>query len=55
MKLSKEGTYEFTSGELVTNLYDRLVQYDAEDTTVLTLISADVEPQKITVSAPSSP
>ena len=24
--------YEFTSGELVTNLYDRLVQYDAEDT-----------------------
>jgi peptide/nickel transport system substrate-binding protein len=27
--------YEFTSGELVTNVYDRLVQYDAEDTTVL--------------------
>ncbi len=27
--------YEFSSGELVTNLYDRLVQYDAEDTTVL--------------------
>lgn len=27
--------YEFTSGELVTNLYDRLVQYDATDTTVL--------------------
>lgn len=27
--------YEFTSGELVTNLYDRLVQYDAVDTTVL--------------------
>lgn len=27
--------YEFTSGELVSNLYDRLVQYDAEDTTVL--------------------
>ena len=27
--------YEFTSGELVTNLYDRLVQYDAEDTTTL--------------------
>ncbi len=27
--------YEFTSGELVTNTYDRLVQYDAEDTTVL--------------------
>lgn len=27
--------YEFTSGELVTNLYDRLVQYDADDTTVL--------------------
>jgi peptide/nickel transport system substrate-binding protein len=22
--------YEFTSGELVTNIYDRLVQYDAE-------------------------
>lgn len=27
--------FEFTSGELVTNVYDRLVQYDAEDTTVL--------------------
>jgi len=27
--------YEFTSGELVTNLYDRLVQYDAVDTTTL--------------------
>jgi len=27
--------YEFTSGELVTNVYDRLVQYDAADTTVL--------------------
>lgn len=27
--------YEFTSGELVTNLYDRLVQYDATDTAVL--------------------
>jgi peptide/nickel transport system substrate-binding protein len=27
--------YEFSSGELVTNVYDRLVQYDAEDTTVL--------------------
>ena len=27
--------YEFTSGELATNIYDRLVQYDAEDTTVL--------------------
>ncbi|MEM7565913.1 MAG: ABC transporter substrate-binding protein [Pseudomonadota bacterium] len=27
--------YEFTSGELVTNVYDRLVQYDAEDTTTL--------------------
>ena len=23
--------YEFTSGEFVTNVYDRLVQYDAED------------------------
>lgn len=27
--------YEFSSGELVTNIYDRLVQYDAEDPTVL--------------------
>jgi peptide/nickel transport system substrate-binding protein len=27
--------YEFSSGELVTQIYDRLVQYDAEDTTVL--------------------
>jgi len=27
--------YEFSSGELVTNVYDRLVQYDAEDPTVL--------------------
>jgi len=27
--------YEFTSGELVANVYDRLVGYDAEDTTVL--------------------
>ncbi len=27
--------YEFTSGELVTNVYDRLVQYDAEDPSVL--------------------
>jgi len=27
--------FEFTSGELVTNLYDRLVQYEAEDTTTL--------------------
>ena len=27
--------YEFTSGELVTNVYDRLIQYEAEDTTVL--------------------
>ncbi len=27
--------YEFTSGELVSNLYDRLVQYDAVDTTKL--------------------
>ena len=27
--------YEFTSGELVTNVYDRLVQYDAADTTAL--------------------
>ncbi|MFT7508727.1 MAG: peptide/nickel transport system substrate-binding protein [Sulfitobacter sp.] len=28
-------TYEFTSGELVTNTYDRLVQYGADDPTVL--------------------
>jgi peptide/nickel transport system substrate-binding protein len=27
--------YEFSSGEFVTNVYDRLVQYDAEDTEVL--------------------
>jgi peptide/nickel transport system substrate-binding protein len=27
--------YEFSSGEFVTQVYDRLVQYDAEDTTVL--------------------
>lgn len=27
--------YEFTSGEIVTNVYDRLVQYDAEDPTVM--------------------
>ena len=27
--------FEFTSGEIVTNIYDRLVQYDAEDPTVL--------------------
>lgn len=27
--------YEFTSGEINTNVYDRLVQYDATDTTVL--------------------
>ena len=27
--------YEFTSGEYVTNVYDQLVQYDAEDTTTL--------------------
>ena len=27
--------YEFTSGEYVANTYDQLVQYDAEDTTVL--------------------
>ncbi|MEP3279686.1 MAG: ABC transporter substrate-binding protein [Stappiaceae bacterium] len=27
--------YEFTSGEYVTNTYDQLVQYDAEDTTTL--------------------
>ncbi|MFP7572003.1 ABC transporter substrate-binding protein [Marivita sp. S2033] len=33
--------YEFTSGELVTNIYDRLVQYDAEDPTVLAAGLAD--------------
>lgn len=27
--------YEFSAGEFVTQVYDRLVQYDAEDTTVL--------------------
>ena len=27
--------YEFTSGEITTNVYDRLVQYEAEDTTKL--------------------
>jgi peptide/nickel transport system substrate-binding protein len=27
--------YEFTSGEINTNVYDRLVQYEAEDTTAL--------------------
>ncbi len=27
--------YEFTSGELVTNIYDRLVQYEAEDPSAL--------------------
>lgn len=27
--------YEFSSGEFVTQVYDRLVQYDAEDTSVL--------------------
>ncbi|WP_418596058.1 ABC transporter substrate-binding protein, partial [Ponticoccus sp. (in: a-proteobacteria)] len=45
--------YEFTSGELVTNLYDRLVQYDAEDPTVLapgiaTEWVADAEAKTIT-------
>ncbi|RYH07145.1 ABC transporter substrate-binding protein [Tropicimonas sp. IMCC6043] len=45
--------YEFTSGELVTNLYDRLVQYDAEDPTVLapgvaTEWMADAEAKTIT-------
>ncbi|WP_282026422.1 ABC transporter substrate-binding protein [Limimaricola cinnabarinus] len=45
--------YEFTSGELVTNLYDRLVQYDAEDPTVLapglaTEWEADAEARTIT-------
>ena len=27
--------YEFSSGEFVTNVYDRLVQYDAVDTETL--------------------
>jgi peptide/nickel transport system substrate-binding protein len=45
--------YEFTSGELVTNTYDRLVQYDAEDTTVLapglaTSWEIDAEAKEIT-------
>ena len=45
--------YEFTSGELVTNVYDRLVQYDAEDPTVLapglaTEWTADDEAKTIT-------
>lgn len=45
--------YEFTSGELVTNIYDRLVQYDAEDPTVLapglaTDWSVDAENKTIT-------
>ncbi|MGR3762205.1 ABC transporter substrate-binding protein (plasmid) [Roseobacteraceae bacterium NS-SX3] len=45
--------YEFTSGELVTNLYDRLVQYDAEDPSVLapglaTEWTADAEARTIT-------
>ncbi|WP_265519181.1 ABC transporter substrate-binding protein [Nitratireductor luteus] len=45
--------YEFSSGELVTNVYDRLVQYDAEDPTVLapglaTEWQADAEAKTIT-------
>lgn len=45
--------YEFTSGEFVANVYDRLVQYDAADTTVLapgiaTEWEIDVENKTIT-------
>ena len=45
--------YEFTSGEFVTNVYDRLVQYDAEDTEKLapglaTEWSADAAAKTIT-------
>ncbi|HEV7369909.1 ABC transporter substrate-binding protein [Arenibaculum sp.] len=35
VSLDPAQAYEFTSGEIVTNLYDRLVQYDAEDTETL--------------------
>lgn len=45
--------YEFTSGEITNNIYDRLVQYDAEDTSVLapglaTEWVADAEARTIT-------
>ncbi len=45
--------YEFTSGELVTNIYDRLIQYDAEDPTVLAPGLADdweTDPQGKTIT-----
>lgn len=45
--------YEFTSGELVTNIYDRLVQYDAEDPTVLSAglaTSWDIDAEAKTIS-----
>ncbi|QDY70626.1 ABC transporter substrate-binding protein [Qingshengfaniella alkalisoli] len=45
--------YEFTSGELVTNLYDRLVQYDAEDPTTLAAgLATDwaVDPENKTIT-----
>ncbi|MEL6208081.1 MAG: ABC transporter substrate-binding protein, partial [Pseudomonadota bacterium] len=35
ISLDPAQAYEFTAGELLTNIYDRLVQYDAEDPTVL--------------------
>ena len=45
--------YEFTSGELVTNVYDRLVQYEAEDPSVLAAGLAsdwDIDVQKKTIT-----
>jgi quercetin dioxygenase-like cupin family protein len=36
ISLDPAQAYEFTAGELLTNIYDRLVQYEAEDPTVLT-------------------
>ena len=35
ISLDPAQAYEFTAGELLTNIYDRLVQYEAEDPTVL--------------------
>jgi peptide/nickel transport system substrate-binding protein len=35
ISLDPAQAYEFTAGELLTNIYDRLVQYDAEDPTEL--------------------
>lgn len=45
--------YEFTSGELVTNIYDRLVQYDAVDPTVLAAGLAsewEIDPEAKTIT-----